>query len=264
MALEREIQLEKKDQIKSYGITVGVIAILAALSLIWVAAIGRVPLIEEPEWKTIGLLADFGNMVEGSSNVNNFEDPSPTPADRPKAVSSGGQTTSQPTKSDNSNNETLTQSTEETGVTAPAKSDDNKNQSSTPTNNADNKNGSQNAAPGGSNDGNGNQIGNKGHPDAKVLNADGRFAFGDGIGGAGGRKPLKLDLPSYTVQQEAKITFAIIIDPSGSVVFAKAEPTPYTDLARIGTDAIKKWRFNEVDDSQGNLKTTVTIKFRLQ
>jgi hypothetical protein len=265
IALSRAAQLGKKDERISIGVTTGVGVLLALLGIIWLATMGTLPAIEEPEWKTIGLLADFGNGVEGSSNVNNFEDPSPTPADAPHNVSSDAApkaATSAPVTSDA--NQTITQEHTET-VAAPAtKPDPKAKPTSTATTPSNNAGSSSTGPPGGSNDGVGTGIGNKGDARATVLNDDGRFQFGTGIGGGGGRKPLKLDLPAYSVQQEAKITFSIIIEPSGEVAYAKAEPTAYAELAKIGRDAILKWRFNEVDESAGNLKTTVTIKFRLQ
>lgn len=264
IALKRAAQLGKKDEKISIGVTTGVGILLALLGVIWLATMGTLPPIEEPEWKTIGLLADFGNGVEGSSNVNNFEDPSPTPAHAPHNVSrdAASQTSAAtPVKSDAS--QTVTQEHTETVAAPPAKTEPGKSNTTSSTTTPKPGN-SETGPPGGSNHGKGNTVGNAGDPRATVLNDDGRFQFGDGIGGGGGRKPLKLDLPSYTVQQEAKIKFTIIIEPSGDVVYAKAEPTPYTDLAQIGKEAILKWRFNEVDESAGNLKTSVTIKFRLQ
>jgi hypothetical protein len=266
IALTRAEQLGKKDEKISIGITTGIGILLALLGVIWLATMGTLPAIEEPEWKTIGLLADFGNGVEGSSNVNNFEDPSPTPAHAPHNVShdAAAQTSaSQPVRSDAG--QTVTQDHTETVAAPPVRNDPKPNTTpSTNTSPSPRPGSSTTGPPGGSNHGNGTAIGNAGDPRATVLNDDGRFQFGDGIGGGGGRKPLKLDLPSYSVQQEAKIKFTIIIEPSGDVVYAKAEPTPYTELANIGKDAILKWRFNEVDESAGNLRTTVTIKFRLQ
>jgi hypothetical protein len=265
IALNRAAQLGKKDEKVSFGVTTGIGVLLALMGIVWLATMGTLPPIEEPEWKTIGLLADFGNGVEGSSNVNNFEDPSPTPADAPHNVSrdAAAQTSTAPVSKADAG-KTITQEIEETVAAPPKNPDPKPSNTGTATTPSPKPGTSTTGPPGGSNDGTGTGIGNKGDPNAKVLNDDGRFQFGDGIGGGGGRKPLKLDLPTYTVQQEAKIKFAIIIEPSGQVVYAKAEPTPYQDLARIGKDAILKWRFNEVDESAGNLKTTVTVKFRLQ
>lgn len=265
IALNRAEQLGKKDERISIGVTTGIGVLLALLGIVWLATMGTLPAIEEPEWKTIGLLADFGNGVEGSSNVNNFEDPSPTPAHAPHNVSNDAApkaSASTPVKSDAS--QTITQEHTETVAAPPAKTDPKPNPTSTASTPSTRPGSSTTGPPGGSNHGNGNTVGNAGDPRATVLNDDGRFQFGDGIGGGGGRKPLKLDLPAYTVQQEAKIKFSIIIEPSGEVIYAKAEPTPYQDLALIGKEAILKWRFNEVDESAGNLRTTVTVKFRLK
>jgi hypothetical protein len=258
--LEKEHQLEVKDQKRSAAITGGIAVVLILSSLFWTAMAGVIPPIGEPSWKTIGMLADFGNHVEGSGKVNNFEDPSPTPADRPKTdnVAKADPKTNPANapkviESNTPSNTTTNASNQANNTTS------NSNSESKPAN----TNASSNPS-GGSNDGKGKGIGNQGDPAAKVLNEGGMFAFGNGIGGSAGRRPLKVDLPNYNVQQEARIKFSFIILPDGKVALVKPEATPYADLAKVGKDAIEKWRFSEVDEGEGNLKTSVTITFRLK
>lgn len=272
---------EKKNQQISFAATTGLSALLLFLSMFWVAFAGMVPPIEEQKWKTVGYLADFGNMKQGSKKVNNFRKPSEKPADKPKAdpkpveketpVKPKVSTPVKNVKSTTASKEVVTEvktkpvvkpktepvvkpkvtpKTEAKTNPTPTKS----TPKTTPTK----------ANSGGSNDGNSNTTGNKGHPDSKVLNEKGMFKFGKGIGGSGGRVPLGLPLPKYDVKQEAKITYTFVIAPSGEVIYVKPEWTTHTQLAKIGADAIKKWRFSEIEEGSGNLRTTVTITFRLE
>ena len=97
-----------------------------------------------------------------------------------------------------------------------------------------------------------------------MLNENGLFKWGNGIGGAGGRRPLKTELKGYNVQLEEKITFEITIDPNGDVIFVKAPFAVHQELVAIGKANIKTWKFSETDPGAGNLKTTVSISFRLK
>jgi hypothetical protein len=261
LLLEREHKLEAKDQRKSAMITSAFALLLLLASLFWTAMAGVIPPVGQPSWKTIGMISDFGNLTEGSSNVDNFQPPSPTPADRPKVDQSNPSVKSNPTpspkvvESSTQSNQTVAPSNTNTQTT--------NNNSTTQTNNTATNN-STKSQNGGSNDGQGKTPGNFGNPNSKTLDGNGMFDFGPGIGGTAGRKPVKLDLPKYNVQQEAKIKFNFIILPDGKVAFVKSEATPYPDLARVGKEAIERWRFSEVDENEGNLKTSVVITFRLQ
>lgn len=272
---------EKRNRNMGLAITFGIFVLLLGISMYWVAFASTIPPIDELEWKTIGSVsADFGNEVEGSQEVNNFHKPSPTPADKPK-VEPKSEPKSDPTPTKvtpaaSPNMESNTESDQSVAKTEPVKTDpvaettpatkpeEKPVENTNPTNETKTTTNNSNTTNGGSNDGNSNTTGNSGNPKAQVLNDDGMFQFGNGIGGPGGRMPLKIKMPDYNVQNEAKITFNFVIAPSGEVILVRPEMTMHTDLARIGADAIKRWRFTEVEPSRGNLRTTVTITFRLE
>lgn len=272
-------KLEKRDKQISFAVSTGLIAILMFFSMFWMAFQGTIPPIDEPQWKTVGRI-DFGFDNKGRKEVNNFHKPSDTPADKPKGqvkpkkvettppktvsnpppkvIESTAQSdqevakpvdTPKPTENSNPDPSPKTDPDKSTPTTDPTKSD--------PVIDPDAQFG------GGSDHGDSKDPGNRGNPDAQVLDNDGMFEFGDGITGPGGRSPLDLPLPTYNSQQEGKVRFSFIIAPSGEVVFVKAMPTPHLELAEIGKKAIKRWRFSQIEESRGNLKTTVTITFRL-
>lgn len=276
--MERLENMERQDKVIGLISSMGLAVIAFIALLFWFANAGLVMGIEEPEWKTIAIIGpggmDYGTDLLGRSDVNNFHAPSEHPADREPAPTNS----SDPSASNSNNNSSsgtpstsgvITQNHTETGVTAnsgqqnstpPVKPDPKATGNGNPTNNTP----SNNVTGGGSDDGNTNQLGNHGDPRATVLNPNGLFAFGEGIGGTGGRMPLKTELSGYNIQLEEKIRFDITIDPSGDVIFVKAPFAIHQELVEIGKANIKKWKFSETDPSAGNLKTTVTISFRLK
>lgn len=274
--MDRLEVIERKDKLVGIVSSSGIAIVLFISLLFWFANAGLVLGIEEPEWKTIGLIGpggmDYGTDDLGSGEVNNFYAPSENPADRPPSPSSSN-ASGAAAPSNNSSASTPATSgvitgNEETGVTA------NSGQKETPTptkpdpkatgNGNGNSNTAANNTAGGSNDGNTNTVGNHGDPRSTVLNPDGKFSWGVGIGGAGGRMPLKTELTGYNIQLEEKIKFEITIDPSGDVIFVRALGAINQELVDIGKSNIKKWKFSETDPSAGNLKTTVSISFRLK
>jgi hypothetical protein len=271
--LHRLEVIEKKDKLVGIVSSSAIALVLFLVLLFWFANAGLVMGIDEPEWKTIGLIspgADYGTDNLGSSTINNFRDPSPNAADRPNAPASANNAAAAANNSPNNAGETngaITQNHEASPVTS-----NSGKENTNPTPNTDNKgSGADNKATntgttngGGSNDGETGQVGNTGHPEATVLNENGLFKWGNGIGGAGGRRPLKTELKGYNVQLEEKITFEITIDPNGDVIFVKAPFAVHQELVAIGKANIKTWKFSETDPSAGNLKTTVSISFRLK
>jgi hypothetical protein len=266
--------IEKKDKVVGIVSSTAIALVLFLVLLFWFANAGLVMGIDEPEWKTIGLIspgADYGTDMLGQKDINNFYAPSENAANRPPA----------PASSDNSSSATasnaasatpaasgaITQTKEDVGVTANAGKE---NTNPTPNSNATGTgDGKPTKTPGttnggGSNDGETGQVGNTGNPEATVLNENGLFKFGNGIGGAGGRKPIRTKLEGYNIQLEEKITFEITIDPNGDVIFAKAPNAIHQELVAIGKANFKNWKFSETDPGAGNLKTTVVIAFRLK
>jgi hypothetical protein len=274
--MDRLESIEHKDKIVGI-ISASSIGIVLFLSLLWwISSAGLVMGIDEPEWKTIGLIGpggmDYGTDDLGSGEVNNFYAPSENPANRPPSPSSSNANESS-SAATNAGASTpaatgVITGNEETGVTANSGQQENPTPTkpdpkATGTGNGTSNTGSNNTA-GGSNDGNTNTVGNHGDPRSTVLNPDGKFAWGVGIGGTGGRMPIKTELTGYNVQLEEKIRFEITIDPSGDVIFVRAPFAINQELVAIGKENIKKWKFSETDPSAGNLKTTVTISFRLK
>lgn len=280
MKQERE-KHEKQDKQLSVAITAGTTVLLLFSFMFWVGFSGMVPPPGEPAWKTVGRI-DFGVDNLGSKKINNFEDPSPTPADRPKAnpkpkvseTNPKPKVSNPPPKQNISNTEsenTVQESTEPTPpnpkpetTPAPVKPEETSTQEATDPNKTPDKINPSNNTGGGSDHGDTDKTGNKGNPKSKVLDINGSFEFGDGIGGEGGRGPLALPLKNYNIQKEGRITFDFVIAPSGEVVYVKARTTTQPELAAIGKANIKNWKFEEVDPGKGKLRTSVTITFRLK
>jgi|GEM_PF-4034179 len=277
---QERVKREKQDKQLSAAITGGTTVLLLFSFMFWVGFSGLVPPPGEPEWKTVGRI-DFGVDNLGAKKVNNFQDPSPTPADRPKSnpkpkvveTNPKPKVSNPPPKQNPSNTEsenTVTESKDPTPpnpkpVTnpTPEKADNSSEDSSDPNKTPEEPNNS-NDKPGGSDHGDSNKPGNKGNPKSKVLDINGSFEFGDGIGGEGGRGPLALPLENYNIQKEGRITFDFIIATSGDVVYVKARTNTQPALAEIGKRNIKNWKFEEVDPGRGKLRTSVTITFRLK
>lgn len=275
--MDRLEVIERKDKLVGIVSSSLLALVLFIVLLFWFANQNLRMGIEEPEWKTIGLIGpggmDYGTDDLGSGEVNNFFAPSENPADRPPTPNSSSNSNESSSAATNAGASTpaatgVITGNEETGVTANSGQRENPTPTkpdpkATGTGNGTNNNGTNNTA-GGSNDGNTNTVGNHGDPRSTVLNPDGKFAWGFGIGGSGGRMPIKTELTGYNVQLEEKIRFEITIDPSGDVIFVRAPFAINQELVAIGKENIKKWKFSETDPSAGNLKTTVTISFRLK
>ena len=272
---------EKQDKQMSAAITLGISVALLFAFMFWVGLTGMVPPPDEPQWKTVGRI-DFGTDRLGAMKVNNFQDPSPRPADRPKTNPQPKKTETRPKpqvsdpapKQNKSTTESTNTVVESETPTPPKPTNTNnpkpksentpKTSPAADPNKTDSRPDKSSNQDGGSNDGNTGKTGNKGNPKSKVLDINGAFQFGEGIGGADGRAPLSLPLEDYNIQKEGRITFDFIISPSGEVVYVKARSNTQPELAELGKRNIKKWKFEEVDPGRGRLKTNVTITFRLR
>ncbi len=254
---------------KSAGITVTFAILLLILSFLWTFVETTDPPLFEVLSEGSGGV-DFGNWVEGSGNVNNFEDPSPNPGE-------GKANAIENVKTSPSNEKaTLSGEAEESEVTSPpvkeTKEKDKKNQNqekpkeivkndnpATNTNTNSNSNSS-----GGSNHGNSDQVGNHGRDDVRILDNDGLYAFGSGEEGLQGRKPISLPKPVYEVEAEAKITYEFTIAPNGTVKNVKALTlSSNAELKNAGIKAIYKWKFEPIEQDKIQ-KTKVTITFKLK
>ncbi|MCB9233436.1 MAG: energy transducer TonB [Bacteroidia bacterium] len=280
-SLEIRIQeQEKKDLIKAGGITAGVTLLLLLLMSFWIAMRGMIPPPGEKQYIAAGSI-DFGDWNEGSQNVNNLEKTVPNPSE-----SAPSQSNPQPVQESSSPpvvtppNDVIS-STAEEEVTTPKQNEVKQETKVTPkeavkpvtetkTEPKDTKSDSQTDsdknnpnANTGANDGKSNTPGNKGRPDTQVLDPNGLYSWGEGPGTLNGRIPVLLGEPIYNVQQEAKLTFEFVISPDGTVKYVKPPVTNNPGLKKAGMDAIRKWKFNEVEQSMGDQTSRVTILFKL-
>lgn len=270
--LDRLQDIEKKDKVIGLVASMSFAVVLTLALMWWFGRAGLVMGIVEPEWKTIAVFdpgADYGTDNLGSSDINNFRDPSPNASDNPPSNNASNNAASSSNNSETSADPAakgnLTQVGESPSESPTGKPDGSPTGSPTGSGSDQPKNNNDTGPNGGgSNDGETDKVGNTGHPDAKVLNENGLFTFGNGIGGAGGRKPLKTELKGYNVQLEEKIKFEITIDPNGDVIFVRALGALHQELVDIGKENIRRWKFDDTDPSVGNLKTTVTISFKLK
>ncbi len=242
-----------------------------------------------------GSTLDYGDRSEGSQNVNNLQPavPNPLPGEMKAPELPKADVIKPPAPAPNDSkleDKPVLAGNDDTDVTAPPPKDKDKKdkekdkKETTPnaspkasdskpvaTTTQDSKN-TQNTNPvgGGSNHGNApkGSVGNTGIPNTNILNIDGiEWGSGNGKGGDGGlnnRKILKMTRPKYDVQEEGRLTYEFIIAPDGNVVFCKALPNRYPNLAKIGEDCIKKdWKFNKLTGSTQNQKVVVTITYKL-
>lgn len=272
--LKKELTQEKKNQYKSAAYTGGLIVILLFLSMFWVAMAGPVPPIQEEEYVTLGRV-DFGQTKAGKNNVNNFEKPSPTPADKPKATEEVKITEPKPAPSESRPDNPITsEKPADVAVDKPVETDKPDPSASNSNNKPekqereieelnpfDNDPGDNNNA-GGSQQGDEGVDGNRGNPNANVLDPNGMFAFGNGVGAGSGREPLSTPNPVYpSTSADSKITFSFVIKPDGSVAYVKTPVASNRALVKAGMDAIKKWKFTRVNSAKGNQTAKVTITF---
>lgn len=246
---------EQQRSRRSLIATTGIMLALLILTYWWTIIYGEVPNPEENQWLTAGRI-DFGDMTEGSQEVNNFLAPAENPAEEPAQTKTAEST---PT----SNEDPLVSSAEPSEVTTPAEEEKPKKKTVKRKRTAETL-GSESS--GGSNHGDKSSgTGNRGTPDSPVLDPAGLYAWGTGEGnGLNGRVPLALPQPKYEVDEETKITFEITISPDGRVKSVTAKTLGVSpELKKAGIDAIKKWRFNAIDTGK-NQKTRVTIRFKLK
>lgn len=263
--LEKCVTTERKNVGRSALITGAVLTSVFALGWIWNAMFPYLFPVKKKEYVEVAVmgmgLADFGNNVNGSGDVNNMLPPSPTPGDGTPGHSDAAHEASAPVSPVVSNNPPITTNNPDAPVVQKEgpKADDHTTASSGQPDNSNQHGTGGNDTGFGSNDGDGTGIGDKGDPNAHVLNNDGTFAFE----GVGSRKYIDLPRPVYTAQQEAKLTFDFIIAPDGHVKYVKGPVTQHTSLKQAGVDAIYRWKFEAAEDGK-DLASKVTITFRLK
>lgn len=239
---------EKQIQRKSMLYTFIILFFFILISWFWFALRGLYPPVEREKYEIVGAI-DFGDLSEGSQDVNTFEKPSERPSpDKPVEEMSEPQP-DQPVQEEIISTEQPSETQVQTTVDKPKKVID------------------WNIKSGGANDGKSDKAGNKGSPDAAVLNPDGMYAFGDGDYGLMGRKVIQSQKPIYNVQDDSRITYELVIAPNGTVkdVIPRTLSTS-SALTQSGKDALRKWKFNDIS-SHPNAKDQrlrVTITFKLK
>ena len=263
---------DKEEQKKAYliagGATAGIVGLLFLLSLVWIAFRTPVPPPGQKEYVALGAI-DFGNNQQGSKKINNFQPPSPTPADNPpkpknpQPEPAPKQTPPEPAITTPEPADIKTPTSNQT-VTQPSETQTTTNSSTTTTNTQPQET-IDGFEMGGSDHGQNGDIGNSGNPNATVLNDD-VYTWGAGGGnGLANRNLVKKVDPVYIsgVQQEGTVVFKITIAPNGTVKRVSAT-TPYTQLKQMGYRAIKKWRFSPINPRHGDQTVSVGIKFQLR
>lgn len=263
--LEKE---ERKNFVKSGVVTGVVMLLLLLLCVFWLAVHGTVPPPEEKKYEIVGGI-DFGNRVEGSKKVDNFNDPSPNPSDNPQQDQSqnsdnntdGGSKSSdnKVIDSDNSNNNTQKQNDQKKQNDNQDKKQDDGKQD------GDQKKQDQKKNDGGSNDGKGQETGNDGDPKSPVLDQDGLYNFDLGPGlGKGGRRCLNCDEPpdcNFSTDGNLKVEFCI--GPEGTTSNIISQATMNRDQKRCVMQWIKGRTFNE-DYATEKLCSHIVVRFRLK
>lgn len=245
----------------------------------------RVPPPGEKEYEVVGAI-DFGNYTQGSRNINNFEPPAENPAPTPApAQPAASNTSSNPSPSNEITQPDVspvaqpsTPRPQPTPNPSPPQEqpqpDPQPSESTTSSNTNDQTQPQEEELEfefdqGGSNQGNAESgTGNAGTPSAQTLDPAGLFSWEDG-GGSGppGRSAVALPYPSYTAQEEGRITFELTIRPDGGVSYVKAVSVVTKPALRdAGIAAIKRWKFTPLPPSapQVTTRTRVTITFKLR
>ncbi|MEL6134274.1 MAG: hypothetical protein AAFR59_13000 [Bacteroidota bacterium] len=299
---QRVAKLEARHERISAILTTVIMLLLASLLFIYqlVRAREMQQIGDDDKYEVMGSI-DFGDFSQGSRAVNNFdppvENPTPSPNPQPQPVQQPQQNTpapaapteaatpadANPTPSEvitSENPAPVTQppaaepQPQETPPTTPTTVETTTPQEESPNNTGSSTDPSEDEddepllfenTGGGSNDGDADSgTGNSGADDVKVLDPDGLYSFGVGEGqGLTGRKPISLNKPSYTVQEEGRITYKFTIGPDGSVQNVRAISLVQGNqlgIKRAGELAIYRWKF-----SKGKRQTvTVTITFKLK
>ena len=239
---------EKQIRQKSLLITVLILLFLILISWFWFALRGLYPPVEREKYEIVGAI-DFGDLSEGSQDVNTFEKSTDQPSPDKPVEAKAEPTPDQPVQEEIISTDQPAETQVQTSVEKPKKVID------------------WNIKSGGANDGKSDKTGNKGSPNATVLNPDGMYAFGDGDYGLMGRKVISSQKPIYQVQDDSRITYELVISPNGTVkdVIPRTLSTS-SALTQAGKDALRKWKFNDISSNpnarEQRLRVTITFKLK--
>ncbi len=248
--------LERKNMVKSAVATITVNILLLLLGIFWIAAHGTIPPPGEKLYQVVGGI-DFGNRSEGSSAVDNFNDPSPNPSENPNSENSMS-SSSQTERETRPENEKVV-SSDNTSETSVNKKEEEKTNSET------GKQQSKQKTTGGSNEGKTQNTGNDGDPDSRQLDQNGlyNFEFGPGLG-SGGRKCINCDEPPeglFTTDGNLQVEFCI--DSEGNPFNIVPQATANRDQKLIVMRWLKERKFND-DPSTDKQCSNIVVRFRLK
>ena len=274
--------LESRHRAVARVVTVLAALLLLLLCLFLIVAESTIPPEDELAFEVQASI-DFGNNVTGSRKVNNFQAPSATPADAPPSppkvetkpteakaapVPDAVITTKSPAEIKAPKVEPTPQPVKEAPPqpstqpsTQPAAAAN--PQPAKPQPKAD-----PNAlfTPGGSNDGDGDEIGNKGSPKSASLGQGMGWGEGSGDdGGLGRRVFLGGPMPRYNAQEEGKFVFEVSIRPDGSVQNVRIVKgyAGQLNIKKAVEDAVYQWKFSPVGGG-GIQKVRLTYTFKLR
>lgn len=246
--------------------------LLLLLCLFLIVDESTIPPPDELAYEVQGSI-DFGNNTMGSRKVNNFQPPSPTPSETPKTEAKPVEQKAAPQPEPII---TKTAPAEIKAHKAEPTPQPVKDAAPTPTAQAATQPAAQakpqadpNAlfSPGGSNDGDGGDVGNKGSPKSASLGTGMGWGDGDGggDGGLGRRAFLGGPMPKYNAQEEGKFVIEISIRPDGSVQNVRILKgyAGQINIKKAVEEAIYRWKFSPVGNNQTQkVKVTYTFKLR--
>ncbi len=276
--------LESRHRAIARFVTLLAALVLLLLCLFLVVAESTVPPEDELIFEVQASI-DFGNAVAGSRKVNNFQAPSSTPADappsppkaEPKPVESKTTapapepilTTKAPAEVKAPKVEQSPQPVKEAPPQPspqPSKAQPAAPASPQPAKPQPKADPNALFTPGGSNDGDGDEIGNKGSPKSVSLGQGMGWGEGSGDdGGLGRRAFLGGPMPRYNAQEEGKFVIEVSIRPDGSVQNVRIVKgyAGQINIKKAVEEAIYQWKFSPVSGG-GVQKVRLTYTFKLR
>jgi outer membrane biosynthesis protein TonB len=248
---------EREIKKKSALFTLALLLLLLLLSIFWVVVTNTIPPKDEEKYEVQGRV-DFGNLREGSSNVNNKQKPVDSETPTKTAASSSN-------KPQRNSPEPVITKNEPSEITAP-KSEPAQQKIAAPSKKAIDQDALFDKGESGANHGNSNNVGDRGRPDSPVLDPHGSFSWGEGSEGLNGRHFLGAPFPSkHGCQEEGKITFAIVVDPIGRVknVITKKYSGQHCLKAFMERFIREKWKFSPINEEKDQI-IKVTFQFKLK
>jgi outer membrane biosynthesis protein TonB len=250
---------EREVKKKSALVTFVLLLLLVLLSIFWVVVTNTIPPKDEEKYEVQGRM-DFGNLREGSSNINNKQ----KPAESETQVKTAAAAATSPKPQRNSPDPVITKN-EPSEITAP-KNEPVQQKSAAPSKKAIDNDALFDKGESGANHGNSNSVGDRGRQDSPVLDPLGSFSWGEGGEGLNGRHFLGAPFPTkHGCQEEGKITFAIVVDPTGRVknVVTKKYSGQHCLKAFMEKFIREKWKFSPINENKDQV-IKVTFQFKLK